>query len=188
MWLFALLLAAGELCGQELEPPRRSSRDEILATFRAMEGIVDVSVVEEDYGDGREVVEILFSLPDRPQTLVGLQNGNQFSGRQSKDTLPFVGICQIGTFRIHCATTYRTPPGLSSGIEHSCLYFGDAATLPNFLPMKIQSVDDVVSHYHELAKAFAKWPRKAKPGRLELEDRVIEYWVEEAPLPRPNDP
>ncbi|MCC9606863.1 hypothetical protein LOC68_15735 [Blastopirellula sp. JC732] len=166
-------------------------RDQCLANFQRMPGIDNV-VVHGHEVSRFEVDSVQFSLAGRPDTLVKLGGQEELFDCKSSDRLESLAVLQIGPWTFggqgkkpRKGSTAEEPLFSKFGIY--ALSFGPDSPLRDLVPLKIESVDDLVEHYDELVELLESWPRKEAPGHLERGDETLDYWVIDNRPPNRDD-
>ncbi|MCC9606864.1 hypothetical protein LOC68_15730 [Blastopirellula sp. JC732] len=161
------------------------NRDQALANFQRMPAIESVVVHGRPDPDLFEfwVEEIEFSLVGRPETRIRLAANYSLRHCDSDQPLEQLTIKQIGPWTFGgqgmISTTSADGQPRRKKVSIGDLSLGVDGPLRSLIPLKIESVDDIVANYDKLVELLESWPRVETPGRLELEDQVIEYWVTE---------
>lgn len=164
------------------------NRDQVLASFQRMPAIESVVVHGRPDPDLFEfwVEEIEFSLVGRPETRIRLAANYSLRHCKSDQPLEQLTIEQIGPWTFDGygqePVAGYDPAKVTAPFTIDALTLGEEGRMQALLPWKIESVDDLVSHYDELVELLETWPRREKPGHWEQDGVSFDYWVEENSL------
>lgn len=162
-------------------------RDFCLAYLQHIPGIENAVALGNDNADVFRVYAVEFSLVDRPETRVRLRAQVAYYVDSTELYFDPPTILQIGDWMPGLTVTGTSydangvaspaPPLDIIGAELTA-----GGPLYDLIPLDLDTVEEVVAHYDELAAALEKWPRRDSPGSVtDQNGRTIGYWVTDDP-------